>query len=277
MKVFISADMEGISGITDSDEMVYGGKEFDRARRFLTGDVNAAVAGAFDAGATAVVVNESHWIMRNLITEDLDPRAELIRGIVKRGCMMAGLDDTFDAAFLVGYHSMHGVSFGVMNHAMLGKEIQNFYMNGKPVGEIGVNAAYAGQLGVPVALVTGDQTCVKEAREYLGDVEAVQVKEGMGRFTAKLLHPSVAQANIRAAAKRTLERLSDLKPYKVGPPASMGFEFTSTTMAEVCSWIPTVKRAGPRSIEFEFDDWRDGMTLMNALLWLALHVADQMY
>lgn len=279
MKVFVSADMEGISGVTDSDEMVFTGREFERARRFLTGDVNAAIAGAFEGGATEVVVNESHWMMRNLITEDVDPRAEIIRGIVKRGCMMHGLDDSFGAVFLVGYHSKDGTPYGVMNHTMLGREVQNLLMNGEPVGEMSVNGAYAGQFGVPVALLTGDQTAAAEAHEVFGvdNIETVIVKEGMGRFTAKLLHPSVAQKRIREAAKRAVQNAKHFKPYVVGPPASMGFEFTSTTMAEACSWIPTVERKGPRTVEFEFDDWVEGMGLLFALMWLALHVADPMY
>jgi D-amino peptidase len=277
MRVFISVDMEGISGLTDSDEMVFEGREYERGRRLITGDLNAAIEGAFAGGATEVVVNESHWMMRNLLTEDVDPRAEVIRGNIKRGCMVEGLDESFDAMLLVGYHSKHGTPFGVMNHTMLGKEIQNIYLNGDPVGEMAINAAYAGQMGVPVALVTGDQTAVEEAQQTFGDIETATVKEGRGRFTAKLLHPSVGQERIREAAKRAVERAPKMKPFVAGPPATMGFEFTSTAMAEVCSWVPTVERIGPRTVEFEFGDWREGMGLMFALFWLALQVADEMY
>ncbi len=277
MKIFISADMEGASGITDRDDLMYGGAEFERGRRFLTGDVNAAIQGAFDAGATEVVVNESHASMRNLLTEDLDPRAQLIRGNIKRGCMMEGLDETFAAVFFVGYHSKHGTARGIMNHAMLGKEVQNLFMNGEPVGEIAVNAAYAGQMNVPIALISGDQTAVAEAQALLPGIEGAIVKEGIERFTAKLLHATVAQARIRAAAQQALQKLPTLKPLKVESPASMGFEFTSTAMAEVCSWIPTIRRKNDRSIEFTFDDWRDGMGTLFALLYLAIHVADSAY
>jgi D-amino peptidase len=279
MKVFISADMEGISGITNSDEMSSDGLEYQRARDFLTGDVNAAIQGAFNGGATEVVVNESHSLMRNLITEEVDTRAQVIRGNIKRGCMVEGLDESFDAVFFVGYHSKSGVPYGVMNHAMLGKAIQNFYVNGETAGEMTANGAYAGQMGVPVVLLTGDQTAVQEAHEVFGEdnIETAIVKEGRGRFTAKLLHPQVAQARIREAAKRAVQRASQVTPLVIGPPASMGFEFTSTAMAEVCSWIPTVERIGPRKVEFEFDDWHEGMGLMFALLWLALYAADPMY
>ena len=277
MKVFISADMEGATGVICSDEMQSEGREYERGRRFLTGDVNALVDGAFKGGATEVVVNESHWTMNNLLTEDLDPRAELIRGTIKRGCMMEGLDESFGIIFLTGYHSKHGTPHGIMNHTMLGKEIQNFYLNGEPVGEMAVNAAYAGQFGVPVGLVAGDQTLESEAKALLGDVETVVLKKGRGRFTAQLIHPDVTGELLREGAMRAVQGAAQRKPYAVDSPASIGIEFTSTAMAEVCSWIPTVERTGPRSIDFTFADWREGMGLMFALLWLTLHVADQMY
>ncbi len=279
MKIFISADMEGVSGVSSTDEMSPSGREYERARRLLTGDVNAAIQGAFEGGATGVVVNESHSLMRNLITEEVDPRAELIRGVVKRGCMMEGLDESFDAAFFIGYHSRQGTPYGVMNHTMLSREVHNLYLNGAEVGEMTINAAYAGQMGVPVALLTGDQTAVEEAHAAFGEdnLETVVVKEGRGRFTAKLLSPQVAQGRIREAAQSALSKASQVKPFVVPSPISMAIEFTSTAMAEVCSWIPTVKRSGPRKIEFEFADWRDGMGLLFALLWLARHVTDPVY
>lgn len=277
MKVLISADMEGATGIICSDEMESGGREYERGRRFLTGDVNAAVEGAFEGGATEVLVNESHWTMNNIVTEDLDPRAELIRGSIKRGCMMEGLDESFSAVFLIGYHSKHGTPKGIMNHTMLGKEIQNFYLNGNPVGEMAINAAFAGQFGVPVAMVAGDQTLESEAKELLGDVETVVLKKGIGRFTAQLIHPRITSERLQQGATRAVQHAKQLKPYIVDSPSTLGIEFTSTAMAEVCSWIPTVERTHPRSIEFTFADWREGMGLMLTLLWLSLHVADHMY
>ena len=171
MKVFISADIEGVSGVVDRDDAIVGGREYERARRLMTADVNAAIAGAYEGGATQVLVNDAHSKMRNLIVEDLDPRAEVIQGVVKRGCMMEGLDECFAAVFFVGYHSRAGNPFGVMNHTMWSRGFQNLFLNGAPVGEIGINAAYAGQFGVPVALVTGDQTAVQEAQELLGPAE----------------------------------------------------------------------------------------------------------
>ena len=277
MKVFISADMEGISGLVDQEDTTIGGREYERARRLMTAEVNAAVAGAFEAGATQVLVNDSHSKMRNLIVEEIDPLIEVIQGAVKRGCMMEGLNESFDAVFFLGYHSKAGNPFGVMNHTMWSRGFQNLLLNGEPAGEIAVNAAYAGQIGVPVALVTRDQTAVEEAKELLGDIESATVKQALGRFTARLSHPNTAQENVRQAARRALERVKDFKPYVVESPARMGIEFTSSAMSDVCSWIPTVDKISPRSVQFEFNDWREGMGLMLALMWLAIHTANDMY
>jgi D-amino peptidase len=268
--------MEGISGVVDREDTTIGGRGYERARALMTADVNAAVAGAYEAGATHVLVNDAHAKMRNLIVEDLDPGVEVIQGAVKRGCMMEGLDESFDAVFFLGYHSRAGNPFGVLNHTVWSGGFHNLLLNGEPAGEIAVNAAYSGHLGVPVALVTGDQTAVNEAKELLGDVESAIVKEALGRYTARLPHPSAGQERVRLAARRALERVTDFRPYIVASPATLGIEFTSSAMADVCSWIPTVETISPRSVRFQFHDWRQGMGLMVALLWLAIHVATDM-
>jgi D-amino peptidase len=135
VKVFISVDMEGVTAVTDPEDVLPDGSDYARGRVFMTGDANAAIQGAFDAGATEVVVNDSHWIMRNLLIEQLDPRARIIKGFHKPMCMVQGLDDSFDAAVFVGYHSCAGTEGGVLNHTLLGKEIQNMFLNGEPIGE----------------------------------------------------------------------------------------------------------------------------------------------
>jgi D-amino peptidase len=274
MKVYISADMEGISGVVDREDTTIGARGYERARKLLTADVNAAVAGAYEAGATHVLVNDAHAKMRNLIVEDLDPRAEVIQGALKRGCMMEGLDESFAAVFFVGYHSRAGSPFGVLNHTMWSGGFQNLLLNGEPAGEIAVNAAYAGQMRVPVALITGDQTAVAEARALLGDVESAVVKEALGRYAARSPHPGAGHERVRLAAGLAVQRVRDFAPYLIETPATMGIDFTSSAMAEVCGWVPTVERTGPRSVRFEFNDWRQAMGLMVALLWLAVHVAD---
>ena len=277
MKVYISADIEGISGVVDRDDAMPGGSDYERARRLMTADVNAAIAGAYEGGATQVLVNDAHSKMHNLLVEELDARMELIQGMVKRGCMMEGLDETFDAAFFVGYHSRAGDPLGVMNHTMWSRGFQNVLLNGVPAGEIAINAAYAGQFGVPVALVTGDQTAVQEAQELLGTVESAITKQALGRFTARLLPPSTGQELTRQAARRALQRLKEFKPNVLPAPVTMGFELTSSAMADVCSWISGVEKTGTRSVQYTFNDWRDGMGMMQVLMWLARYNTNDMY
>ena len=204
MKVFISVDMEGISGITDPEDVLPDGADYQRGREFMTGDANAAILGAYDGGADEVLVNDSHWIMRNLLLERLDPRARTIKGFHKSLCMVQGLDASYDGAVFVGYHACAGTEGGVLNHTLLGKEIQNVYLNGEPTGETRLNAAFAGHFGVPVLVVAGDAAVCAEAERFLDGVQTVAVKDGIDKFSANCLHPEVAQARIREATARAL-------------------------------------------------------------------------
>jgi D-amino peptidase len=238
MKVFISVDMEGVSGITDPEDVLPDGADYQRGRVFMTGDANAAILGAYDGGADEVLVNDSHWIMRNLLLEQLDPRARTIKGFHKSLCMVQGLDETYDGAVFVGYHSCAGFEGGVLNHTMLGKEIQNIYLNGEPTGETRLNAAFAGHFGVPVLLVAGDAAVCDEARRVLGEVETVAVKDGIDKYSANCLHPEVAQAQIREAAARAVRDRSRFTPYRLSPPYTLGLEWNSTTIAATCALIP---------------------------------------
>ena len=190
MKVFISVDMEGITALTDPEDVLPDGMDYARGRMMMTGDANAAILGAFDAGATEVIVNDSHWIMRNLLIEHLDPRAKLIKGFHKPMCMLQGVDETIDAAVFVGYHSCAGTESGVLAHTLLGKEVHNLLLNGQPIGETRLNALLAGHFGVPVAFVAGDDTVCREAKAVLGaDLPTYAVKDGH-RHVQRGLPPS---------------------------------------------------------------------------------------
>ncbi len=275
MKVFISVDMEGVSGVTDPEDVLPDGADYERGRVFMTGDANAAVLGAFDAGAEDVLVNDSHWIMRNLLLDQLDRRARVIKGFHKPLCMVQGLDETHSAALFVGYHSCAGTEGGVLNHTMLGKEVQNVFLNGEPTGETRLNAGLAGSLGVPVALVAGDTAVCEEAKRVLGEVETVSVKEGIDKFTANLLHPEEAKDRIREGAKRALSDHGRFKPYIVEPPITIGVEWNSTTIASTCELIPGVKALGSREVEVTTDDYAEGMRVLVAMLLLGLQVGQK--
>ncbi|MGN6677386.1 MAG: M55 family metallopeptidase [Streptosporangiaceae bacterium] len=275
MKVFISVDMEGVSGITDPEDVLPDGADYQRGRVFMTGDANAAILGAFDGGADEVLVNDSHWIMRNLLLEQLDPRARTIKGFHKSLCMVQGLDDSYDAAVFVGYHSCAGTEGGVLNHTLLGKEIQNVYLNGEPTGETRLNAAFAGHFGVPVVLVAGDGAVCTEARRVLDEVETVAVKDGIDKFTANCLHPQVAQAQIREATARAVRDAGRFSPYLQSPPYTLGLEWNSTTIAATCALIPGVRANGPRSNEYVTNDYPEMMRVLVAMLLLGLQVGQK--
>jgi D-amino peptidase len=275
MKVFISVDMEGVSGITDPEDVLPDGADYQRGRVFMTGDANAAILGAYDGGADEVLLNDSHWIMRNLLLEQLDPRARTIKGFHKSLCMVQGLDETYDGAVFVGYHSCAGTEGGVLNHTMLGKEIQNIYLNGEPTGETRLNAAFAGHFGVPVLLVAGDAAVCDEARRVLGEVETVAVKDGIDKYSANCLHPEVAQAQIREAAARAVRDRSRFTPYRLSPPYTLGLEWNSTTIAATCALIPRVRLSAPRSVEYVTNDYPEMMRVLVAMLLLGMQVGQK--
>jgi D-amino peptidase len=276
VKVFISVDMEGITALTDPEDTLPDGADYQRGRMFMTGDANAAVLGAFDAGATEVVVNDSHWIMRNLLIEQLDPRAKVIKGFHKPMCMVQGLDETFDAAVFVGYHSCAGTEEGVLNHTLLGKEVQNLLVNGQPMGETRLNSLMAGHFGVPVAFVAGDEAVCREAKGVLGDdLPTFAVKDGIDMFSALCLHPEVTAKGIREGVAGALANLSARQPYRMDGELTFGFEYTTTTMASTCEYIPGVRKPTPRTTEFTTSDMPEAMRIIVAQLLLALQVGQK--
>ncbi|MFI0451628.1 M55 family metallopeptidase [Actinomadura sp. 6N118] len=269
MKVFVSVDMEGISGLTDPEEMRAGGRGYERGCELMTGDANAAIRAAFDSGATTVVVTDSHSSGKNLRADLIDERCSLIRGPYKPMRMGEGLDSTFDAALYVGYHARAGTPEGVLNHTWMGSEIRDLYLNGEVAGEIRLMAAYAGSLGVPVALVAGDDAACAEAREVLGDVTTVAVKKGCGRYAAELIPPARAQQMIYDATCRALAGLDRARPYTVPAPYTLGVDWISTSIAQSCSVVPGVKLAGPRMTEFTTGDYEEVVGLLGVWATIA--------
>lgn len=275
MKVFISVDMEGITGLTDPEDVLPDGADYQRGRVFMTGDANAAVLGAFDAGASEVLVNDSHWIMRNLLLEQLDPRAKVIKGFHKPMCMIQGLDESFDAAVFVGYHACAGTEGGVMAHTLLGKEIHNVLLDDEPIGETRLNALMAGHFNVPVAFVAGDTALCNEAKRLLGnDLPNFAVKDGIDMFSATCLHPEVTKKGIREGVKRAL-KAKPRKPYKMRKPYRFGIEWSTTTIANTCAYIPGIRKVNPRTTEFTSKDLPEAMGLIFAKLMLALQVGQK--
>jgi D-amino peptidase len=248
MKVFISADMEGVTGVAAFEDVVKGEPEYQRGVELLHGDVDAAIEGAIAAGAETVLVNDSHSTMRNLDRERLDDRAELIRGNTKPRSMMEGLTAEFDAALFVGYHAKMGTPAAVLNHTFYGSALQSLRIDGTEVGELGWNARLAGALGVPVGLVTGDDATVAEADDELADPETVAVKEGIDRFSARCRPGSETRPEIAQASRRAVERAGngELSPAAVDGPVTITASWATTNLAARAAGLPAVERTGGR-------------------------------
>ena len=255
MKIFISADMEGICGIVSDRQTIPGDREYERGQRLMTADVNAVIEGAVQGGATEIVVNDSHGPMRNLLIELLHPAAQLISGSPKPLSMMQGLDESFQAVFLVGYHAQAGTGNAILDHTFSGR-IYQVAINDIVLGEMGLNAALAGYWGVPVRLVTGDTVLAEQTRQLLGPVEVVAVKEAYGRTAAKCLPLQEAYQRLTSAAQRALEHTG--QPFalpKGTAPYTLQVDFQRSSYADMAEMIPASRRTGPRRVEFDHADY----------------------
>ena len=250
MKVYISVDIEGVACVTHPDHTKLEGTEYEMARRWMTAEANAAIEGALEAGATGIVVADSHGHMRNMLPDELHEDALLVRGSPRPLTMMEGLDETFDAAFFVGYHSMAGTAKGVLSHTYIGRMVYAIRLNGIAVGEPGFNAAIAGHFGVPLALVCGDDTVDAEVGALLPWTERVITKWALSPIAARNLTPKASQKHIRQGAKRALGRLSEMKPWTLETPIRFEVDFMGPIYAYLAADIPGVERVNERTLAY---------------------------
>jgi D-amino peptidase len=278
MRVLISADAEGVTGITNTTELLFGRPHYEFMRTMMTDDVNAAIEGAFAGGATEVVVNDAHWTMTNVQIERLDPRATLIKGFHKPLCMVAGVEDA-DAVFFLGYHARIGDSDGVGNETVLGREIVEIRLNGKPVGESEINAAVCGQFGVPIVFASGDDLYEKELRQTLPDVEFGLTKYALDRWTARCLSPERSHANIRSAAQSAVERAvaGAFRAYSLEGPVALSVTFSSTAEALMAALVPGSVRETSRIVTYTAPNAVDAWKGFFALLLLGWSATDEVY
>jgi len=264
MRVFLSVDMEGIAGVVHEDQTnpvdPRCAGEYNRFRRLMTQEANAAIEGALAGGATRVLVNDSHWTMRNLLAEELNPAAELLSGGPKTWSMMEGIELGWDLAAFIGYHAKAGTPRAILDHTYTDC-IQDVRLNGRSVGELGLNAALAGAHGVPVAVVSGDQALAAEVRDLLGpSVRSVIVKQAVSRHAARSLAPEKARDLIReamhaavaAAKKGEAPALST-----VAQPVELEVDFAMTVHADHAAMAPGVERLGPRTVSYRHADYRE--------------------
>ena len=256
MKILIATDMEGVTGVIHWDQVSPSHPEYARFRHLMSGDVNAAVRGALDAGADEIIVTDGHNDGKNILIEELDSRARLNSGSSAPFNMVQGIDSGVDGVFFVGYHARIGTQNAILEHTWSDERVANLWINSQLFGEIGLNAAVCGHFGVPVLMISGDQSACAEAVELLGDVETAIVKQATGRMTAELLPPQVSQSRIQQAAYEAISRLKDgtaPAPLKLPAPITMTLELVHSEMADRAARLPGAQRH-ERRLEYTAPD-----------------------
>lgn len=253
MKAYIAVDMEGISGVIISEQLLHGGLFYQEARRQLVNDTNAVIAGALEAGADDVLVIDAHASGFNFIYEELHPAADYIMGGAHQ-VRFPFLEDS-DVMMLVGYHAMSGTANAVRDHTMSSANYQDILINGLPAGEIMIDAALAGAHGVPVGLVTGDDKACGEARQLLADIETAQVKQAIGRHSARMLSPERARELLQEKARNAVARAHEFTPYRVSPPVTVRIRYNSTDLVDRIYFDgETCKKIDSRTVEYRGDN-----------------------
>ncbi|HEX6232562.1 MAG TPA: M55 family metallopeptidase [Jiangellaceae bacterium] len=276
MKILVSADMEGATGVTWPADCEPGSPEWQRCRPMFTSDVNAAIAGLFDGGATEVLVNEAHATMRNLLLEDLDPRSTMITGRHKELTMVEGIQRPgIDGVVFLGYHSAAGTE-GVLAHTYLPNSITDVRINGEVGSEGRLNAHVAGEYGVPIVLVTGDDRTCEDAEQYAPEAQKVAVKHHVSRYTAECRPPAVTYADIRAAAKAATARAVRHEPIG-GGPFVVEVEVDASQLVTNALMVPTVEQVNERQIRFEAPTAYEMIRCFKAVCTLIAVATEQTY
>lgn len=263
MKILISTDIEGVAGVVHHQQVRAGNPEYERARILMTQEANAAIAGAFDGGATQVLVNDSHGDFRNMPAELLDARAQLVLGKPRVLGMMAGVDQGVAAVCMIGYHS-RAQGRGILAHTTNSFAFARVVFNGQEMGEAGMYGALAGEYGVAVAMCSGDDQFIEEHRPLFPQAVFVQTKRATGQTSGISLSPQAAREAIRAGVAAAL-RQPRPAPYVVGAPLQVRIETRTPALADLfCQW-PTLQRLGADAIGFEASSVEHAVRIVNCL------------
>lgn len=276
MKILISADMEGATGVTWPDDVMPGASQWERCRSLFTSDVNAAVLGFFDGGADEVLINEAHSTMRNLLLEQLDERAQMLTGRHKDLSMVEGVQygDVDGIAFL-GYHAGAGQE-GVLAHTYLANSITGVWLNDVPASEGHLNAHVAAEYGVPVILVTGDDVACEDALGYAPEALKVAVKDHVSRYAAVCRTPARTAADIRAAAKEAAQLAVRQEPVEAGP-FTVAVEFDAEHLATAATVVPGVERIGARKVAYTHETMYEGIRTFKAVTTIVSAAVEEQY
>lgn len=250
LKVYISVDMEGVAGVVTGDQLSPGGFEYERFRQFMTKEALAAVAGAREAGATEILVSDSHGNGENLLIEQFPRDVRIVRSWPRRLSMMAGIDSSFDAVVFIGYHASTNSTTGVRAHTFSSARLTRVALNGKEVTEGIWNAAVAGTYGVPVVMISGDEAAIAENRAVLGPIEGAEVKQSLGFHSANVLTPEAAQQMIQTSVRTALKNRARVKPYQLAGPVTLDVSFKNYLPSEVLAYLKGVQRVDAHTIRY---------------------------
>jgi len=271
-KIFISVDMEGISGVVQPAQLGPDGFEYQRAREWMTGEVNAAIAGIRAAGPADIVVCDSHGNGQSVLIDQLPEDVRIVRGFPRPMEMMQGIDESFAAAVFIGYHASEWTANAVRGHTISSARLLGVKLNGAEVSEGIYNAALAGQFGVPVAFVSGDRLAVTQLQQVAPAAEGAIVKEPYGYHSALTVTPARGQAMIRDGLTRAMAKLtaSSLQPYRLTSPIALEVGFKLTIDAERAAFVPGLARSAAHSVKGTFRDMTEITKLLQVLTSLEL-------
>ncbi len=242
--------MEGLVGVVTDQQLGPNGFEYERFRKIYTNEVNAAIEAAFEAGATEILVSDSHGNGQGLLIEDLNPNVQLVRSWPRPLSMMEGIDASYDGIFFIGYHASTSNMNGVRAHTMSSASLTSLKLNGVAMSEASFNAAIAGHFDVPVLLITGDDAIAKEASALLGDIETAIVKWAYGFHSARTLLPDAAYALIRDKSIKALSKINTITPYKMEGPITLEVSFKNYQPPELLAYLSTIERIDSHTIRY---------------------------
>ena len=269
-KIFISVDMEGISGVVQPAQLAPGGFEYQSAREWMTGEVNAAIAGIRDAGAAEIVVCDSHGNGQNVLIDKVPEDVRIVRGFPRPLEMMQGIDESFAAAVFIGYHGSEWATGAVRGHTISSARLLGIKLNGMQVSEGIFNAALAGQFGVPIAFISGDRLAVEQLQKVIPAAEAAIVKEPYGYHSAMSVTPARGQAMIRDGVRRAVAKLGSLRPYRVTVPIELEVGFKLTIDAERAAFVPGLARSDAHNVKGSFKDMVEITKLLQVITSLEM-------
>ncbi|OGU56411.1 MAG: hypothetical protein A2V66_06010 [Ignavibacteria bacterium RBG_13_36_8] len=257
--------MEGITGVVNWEDVDRNGKDYDYFRKMMTEDVNSAIEGALEAGASEIVVRDAHATARNIVIDLLNKNAKLLRdwsGDFKS--MVEGIDEKFDAVIFIGYHAKAGTPNAILDHTMSSARIADVSLNGISLPEAGINALIAGLYNVPVVFVAGDLAICSQVKELFGEIQTFAVKEAIGN-SAMCLHPDITHQKIHDGVKYALQNIGKYKPYKINSPYTLVLKLKNEESANDRQYYPGVERTGGYELTFKHDDLETVLRAMRSM------------